>query len=196
MNKKLIFILFVFLFTVNLFSQVTDTCFVGDTSIYHVKNQQKDSWLYWDISDGGILSENPTQSDSIVVFWNVNEGIYNLSVFEQTDNNCSGTIAETEIMIIETDIDTELEIPNVFTPNGDNQNDYFTIKTDNILEKFFISIQNRWGQKVFENYNIMNSWDGTINGGKSCNTGIYYYVIQYQSKGKIEQRNGFVHLYR
>ncbi len=193
--KKLFYILLILLFSENVFSQVIDTCLVNETSIYHVINQQENSLLFWEIKDGNIISENPSQTDSIVILWNVNPGIYELSIYETTENNCKGQIAIVEILIIENDFDIELDIPNVFTPDGDGKNDYFTISASHLPENYIITIVNRWGNKVFEGDNINNSWNGKIK-NKNCNSGVYYYLIQYQNKEKIETKKGFLHLFR
>jgi gliding motility-associated-like protein len=73
--------------------------------------------------------------------------------------------------------DTELLIPNVFSPNGDRVNDLFDIKGECLHSKFLIQIFNRWGVKVFETTDRYNSWDGRINGGPEAVDGVYYYVI-------------------
>ncbi len=193
--KKLFYILLILLSAKSGFSQIIDTCFVNETSVYHVKNQQESSFLYWEISDGEIISENPTKSDSIVVLWNVNAGIYELSIYEKTENNCEGKIAVVEIMIIENDFDIELDIPNVFTPNGDGKNDYFTITANRLPLYYQITIFNRWGNNVFENQDINNSWDGMIN-GEYCSEGVYYYEIQYRDREKIEKKYGLIRVFR
>lgn len=67
----------------------------------------------------------------------------------------------------------ELDIPNVFTPNGDGINDYFEIKK---LENFIsndLVIFNRWGKKVYEASNYQNNWDGD-----RLDDGVYYYVLK------------------
>ena len=68
----------------------------------------------------------------------------------------------------------EFIIPNVFTPNGDNDNDEFQILGADLAENYNIKIFNRWGTQVFESSNAQIHWDG----GKQ-NEGIYYYVLTY-----------------
>lgn len=67
-------------------------------------------------------------------------------------------------------------IPNVFTPNKDLQNDLFQVYANGTVF-FHISIFNRWGEKVYESYNITDGWDGTYQ-GKDAYAGIYTYVIE------------------
>ncbi len=192
--KTVFYVLLILVFTENLFSQITDTCFVGETGVYHVKNQKPNSLLYWEVSDGDIMSENPSQTDSIVILWNTAD-ICELSVYEKTGNNCMGEIAITEIMVIENDFDIEFDIPNVFSPNGDGANDYFTIKANILPENYHLSILTRWGNVVFETENINNSWNGRIK-NELCSSGVYYYVIRYKNGDKIETKKGSLHLFK
>ena len=72
--------------------------------------------------------------------------------------------------------------PNVFSPNGDGINDFFTVygKTSNVKLVEDFRIFDRWGGLLFEGRNflpndIQNGWDGTLN-GKALQTGIYVYT--------------------
>lgn len=65
---------------------------------------------------------------------------------------------------------SKIYAPNVFSPNGDGENDQFTLfsssSVDRILE---LKIFNRWGELVFENGNFDPGieelgWDGTFKG--------------------------------
>lgn len=69
-------------------------------------------------------------------------------------------------------------LPNVFTPNGDNQNDFFTpILPYRYIKSIDINIFNRWGQVMFHTNDPMINWDGrdqTTHG--LCPDGVYYYI--------------------
>lgn len=68
--------------------------------------------------------------------------------------------------------------PNVFTPNGDGENDYFELTLNPLVaECSSIVIFNRWGQKVFESDNADVKWDGKTKKGKKVPSGTYYYII-------------------
>lgn len=67
-------------------------------------------------------------------------------------------------------------IPNAFTPNGDGNNDVFKITPTCLTDKYKLFIYNRWGQLVFNSFDIQNSWDGTIR-GHEVEQGTYYYVL-------------------
>lgn len=68
-----------------------------------------------------------------------------------------------------------VNVPNVFTPNGDGINDVFKAQTLSV-EYFHAVILNRWGRKVYEWNNPEGGWDGRIH-GKYASPGTYYYII-------------------
>ena len=65
--------------------------------------------------------------------------------------------------------------PNVFTPNGDNENDYYAIESKNILE-FHVFIMDGNNKIVFESDDSNFQWDGT-NNGEPSNVGKYICVV-------------------
>ena len=71
---------------------------------------------------------------------------------------------------------SDILIPNVFSPNGDDKNDIFRIINPEEVEIGYLSIFNRWGQKVFHTTNKNLGWDGTFKGIK-CEMGTYFYII-------------------
>jgi gliding motility-associated-like protein len=73
----------------------------------------------------------------------------------------------------------ELEIPNTFSPNGDNLNDTWAIDGLDAFPNNSVTIFSRWGQKVAHilSYSNLKSWDGTGNMGRSPE-GVYYYIIE------------------
>ena len=84
----------------------------------------------------------------------------------------NGRCIDSHVVKIRTDRVTNFFVPNVFTPNGDNNNDLFEWKIEGI-EEFNIKIYNRWGTKVFETEDLEQFWDG----GKEPD-GTYYYVVK------------------
>lgn len=71
-----------------------------------------------------------------------------------------------------------LSIPNVFTPNGDGNNDIFLVSGTS-FEFISMKIFNRWGQLVFED-NIGSGWDGRLGSGLKASPGNYLYFIEIQ----------------
>ena len=65
-------------------------------------------------------------------------------------------------------------IPNVFSPNFDGINDYFTVKAKSgLIANIDMNIFDRWGNKVFNG----TEWDGQMN-NRSVNPGVYVYLIE------------------
>ncbi len=100
------------------------------------------------------------------------------------------------------------ELPNVFTPNGDGQNDLFTpFKPYRFVSRVEISIFNRWGNKVFETTDPDINWDGRdYKTGALLNDGLYLYGGYYYEKqrdGEVKKTlppnkkgGGYIHLIR
>lgn len=163
-----------------------DSLFNGDTSvcigeILHLTfpSQYADDFVYtW--QDGSNMSEFEVKYD----------GIYYLEI----SNDCWVVNDSIEISFIECDI--IVEMPNVFTPNGDGKNDYFIpLELLNLSVEEFVVI-NRWGQKVYENYNQTVAWDGTYN-NRECEEGVYFWKMTFTDKdNKLLIRSGFFHLDR
>jgi len=74
---------------------------------------------------------------------------------------------------------TSVDFPNVFTPNGDGDNDVFKLITENevCFDNLAVTIYNRWGKKMFESTDLSFEWDGTNKGGGKCKDGVYFIVL-------------------
>lgn len=83
-------------------------------------------------------------------------------------------------------------IPNVFTPNGDNVNDFYEMKSLCYYEQFRIVIFNRWGKKMYESNNPGFKWDGRTEGGTEASEGVYYWIMDTRSG----QLHGYLELIR
>lgn len=85
-------------------------------------------------------------------------------------------------------------VPNVFTPNGDNQNDIFFIDVENASDLEFI-ILNRWGGLVYEAHGLTSAWNGYLEGGNFAQDGTYFvkYIVT-GIDGKLHEGHGFVQL--
>ncbi|MCR5180172.1 MAG: gliding motility-associated C-terminal domain-containing protein [Bacteroidaceae bacterium] len=58
-----------------------------------------------------------------------------------------------------------LEMPNGFSPNGDDINDIYKAKDGHqSIVSFRASIFNRWGQRLYSWSDINGGWDGKVNG--------------------------------
>ena len=69
-------------------------------------------------------------------------------------------------------------IPNIFTPNGDDKNEFFIIRNIHLYRNSVLTIMDRWGKKVIQVRGYQNNWDG---GGVS--SGVYFYSL-HLDKGR------------
>ena len=93
--------------------------------------------------------------------------------------------ADTACSIIDVYINSVFIIPNVFTPNGDEVNDIFTVTAIG-LKSLDAEIYNRWGQKIYEWHTTNGGWDGRTESGVLAPDGTYYYIIKATGIDKKE----------
>jgi gliding motility-associated-like protein len=76
-------------------------------------------------------------------------------------------------------LDYYLEIPNVFTPNGDQLNDTFFPKF-RFVRNLQLQVMNLWGQLIYRSQGQEDpGWDGFVSGQKAPE-GVYVYTLRYQ----------------
>lgn len=82
-------------------------------------------------------------------------------------------------------------IPNIFTPNGDGENDYFCIPKENV-EQLKVFIYNSFGMKVAELNTVDDKWDGA-----NALAGVYSYSLEGKGyDGKKYRQTGLLKLIR
>ena len=77
---------------------------------------------------------------------------------------------------------SQLFIPNYFSPNGDGNNDLFYPRGEGLDKVTVFKVFNRLGELMFERNNFelndaTNAWDGTYKGNQ-LSPDVYVYVIQ------------------
>ncbi len=91
--------------------------------------------------------------------------------------------------------ETNIYIPNAFTPDGDGINDWFNVEVSNVA-KYEFRIHNRWGQEVFYSDSPDVHWDGNVNGTQAP-TGVYVYSLRLKDQqGEWHYRTGSLTLLR
>ena len=103
-------------------------------------------------------------------------------------------ILELEAMVPDSAGDV-LNIPNVFTPNGDGNNDYIEVETDGITVYEF-SVFTRTGTRIYHSQSPRIFWDGNSLDGKELKEGVYYYVIEEKGGTSPFDKAGFMYLFR
>ena len=86
----------------------------------------------------------------------------------------------------------QFDIPNAFTPNGDNMNDVF-FPVGSGFEVLELAVYSRWGQKVWSG--TSGGWDGRLN-GKDLPADVYVYRGRVRFKGVVSEPKGEVTLLR
>lgn len=157
-----------------LFSVPADT-FTSPTTVQFVNNSVGATSYLWQFPDGG-------ESDAFepeYLFNQVNSAPLTVLIAEN-DFGCLDTFALNFFMEANAVI---LNIPNVFTPNGDGCNDFFGVPSSNCgsttggqfiqnFKDYTVTIFNRWGQEVIQ-FGPDGFWDG-----QDQPDGVYYYVIE------------------
>jgi gliding motility-associated-like protein len=129
-------------------------------------------------------------------------GDANVSFFYKVcSRTCPNLCDMATVTILVKDSDCSF-VPNVFTPNGDSENETLKIPCldgDKFRENSIV-IYNQWGDKVYEASPYSNddakAWKGTLNGeaGKDLPDGVYYYIFK---PGPLEKAvKGFIEIYR
>lgn len=92
-------------------------------------------------------------------------------------------------------------IPTVFSPNGDNKNDYFFISGRfNLINIGYLRIFDRWGNQVFDKTDITpgvesEGWDGTYK-DQPLQPGVYVYTARLDYEDLQEVVTGSITIIR
>ena len=112
----------------------------------------------------------------------LNNGIITATVF-------AGNCMDSDTLSLRVDVDADIYVPNVFSPNHDGINDQVTVWADERVRKIvYLEIFDRWGNQVFVATNILPNdpllgWDGSFK-GKPMNPAVFAYIA------KVELING------
>jgi hypothetical protein len=168
----------------------------------------------WDFDNGNTL--NTGSQDPLTTSY-INDGQIELIAFDA--NGCSDTsyvqvyssicgcndpLAVNYDPLVEVNNgacifpDPVITLPNVFTPNGLEQNNNFEIISTyaSLIE---MRVENRWGQIVFEGSGPTSpKWDGTSLNGTDCIEGTYFvfWKVVNVNGTKTLEGHGFVELIR
>lgn len=102
-------------------------------------------------------------------------GFHTVCLEATSDAGCPDTICKSFEVVT-----PHLKAPNVFTPNGDDDNATLVFDQLGFFPTNTLSVWNRWGILVYEQENYQNNWDGD-----DLPDGTYYYVLKVEYYGKI-----------
>jgi gliding motility-associated-like protein len=145
--------------TVDIFSQDMLTLCEGDIELLNANIPGAQSWLW---SNGATTSTIIVKDSGWVwVQVQVPGSVQHDSIFiEYKACHC-------------------LNIPNVFTPNGDNYGDTWRITGDCDPVLFELKVFDRWGEQIYYTQQLSASWDGLFH-FRECPVGVYFYSITWR----------------
>jgi gliding motility-associated-like protein len=140
----------------------------------------------WDFNDGETSEEeNPTHQFNY-------SGSFTVDLMVTNSNGCISTVSQSETTLSFDDYYT-IALPNVFTPNGDGDNDTYKVTVPGrIYECVDLTIYNRWGQVMFKSSGNNIQWDGHTTVGQACPEGTYMYTLDINDK----QYHGTIMLFK
>lgn len=145
----------------------------------------------WNFGNGTTAKTDPTNLSPKTTY-NA-PGSYKVTLYA-SKGSCLDTMEKTVIV----DLPSEITVPNVFTPNGDNSNDELFVKATN-MESISLTIFDRWGHIIYEVSSTTGNvqWDGKTPSGKDAAEGVYYYILKAKGLDKKEyDQNGTISLFR
>lgn len=136
----------------------------------------------WIFGDRDTL--NTLSSDTSVSHLYNASGTYNTCLVAYNSSGCSDTSCQS----IAVTINSLLDVPNAFTPNGDGKNDKIYVRGFGISQMTW-TIYNRWGQVVYKGTNPAEGWDGRVNGVVQPQD-VYHYtlIVEFSSKERATRK--------
>lgn len=166
--------------TIALFDPATDTC----EQILSLFNRSEHSNYYlWNLDDGNFSTDK-----NVVHQYNAT-GFYNVQLITDPQSVCADTSA---MRIYAQGVnESSLFVPSAFSPNGDGSNDEFYVYGYNHCMYYQLLIFNRWGEEIYNSYDLSQGWDGKFN-NSDAPAGTYVYIL----KNATQKFSGAVNLLR
>jgi gliding motility-associated-like protein len=154
-------------------------------------NQSQNATTYsWDFGDGNTGS---TSDFSAISNTYLSAGTYYVEL--TASNGFCEDYWYDSIVVIPV-LPVEVEVPNVFTPNSDGNNEGYFVWTKNAASIDAV-IVNRWGNVMVKIDNLTYQWDGKTLNGTDATAGVYF--IKYTViglDGSETKGHTFFHLIR
>ena len=142
----------------------------------------------WDFGDGSpvVVNKGP------LVHQYPEFGFYTVTLTIANDRGCEKVFTKT------LEVSPFINIPTIFTPNGDGINEGFAPVSSRQYSSYEIEIFDRWGKEVFEANDIETKWYGKTKDGLVCGEGIYVYKIKikYPNYPETKEHQGVINLSR
>jgi gliding motility-associated-like protein len=157
--------------------------FLGSEGVLSIVNPNPDYTYEWNNGEIGTeITVSPEENTTYCVI--------------ATDlDGCTGEEC-IEVTVLQPECDeTDIFIPNAFTPNGDGNNDVLFVRS-NYVDAITITIYNRWGQEVFKTIDKDTGWDGTFNNELLQPDSYAYYIEVVCTNQETYTKRGNVTLIR
>ncbi|MCF8226524.1 MAG: gliding motility-associated C-terminal domain-containing protein [Bacteroidales bacterium] len=105
----------------------------------------------------------------------------------EADVNPYGVRGVSKSNQIRVQVETDIILPNAFTPNGDDLNERFAPIIDFKPKDYKMFIFDRSGKMLFYSVNPLEGWDGSVNGKSRAPEGIYVYHIEFMSYNGVRK---------
>ena len=154
-------------FTMNSLEEI-----IPFTVVFTNTSQNATSYA-WDLGTTTSTVDNPTNEYTIA-------GTYDIILIASNVYGCSDTA--TSVFV---GTNSEVIFPNIFSPNGDEDNDFYFINDQYLknVTDLKIEIYNRWGQKMGEINEIHGKWDGRTMEGELVPDGTYFFIAEVTYTG-------------
>ncbi len=141
---------------------------------------------YWSFGDG----DSSLEASPYHLY--LDTGEYQVVMVAESDLGC----LDTAIKTITVQPEMTFWAPTAFSPDGDGINDIFYVYGYGIdTATFYLTIFDRWGEPIFETKNMLEGWNGVVNGNKPASTGIYAWFVSYKTiTGVLREQSGIVNL--
>jgi gliding motility-associated-like protein len=144
-----------------------------NTAVSFTNGSTTGTTALWTFGDGSPFNNSSVLFNTSHVYSAT--GTMCATLIATTPAGCSDTISHcVEI------VDPAIDPPNIFTPNGDNDNDTWSMRCPGIAE-FNCVVYDRWGMKMTEMNSVSEAehgWDGKTKSGGICKDGTYYFIIK------------------
>ncbi len=167
-------------------------------TVTFIDNSVRASQYLWEFGD--TTTSKLSNPDPHIYY---KPGEYTAKLTIESDLHCVDSFRLEKKIIVDK---SNLQIPNVFTPNGDGTNDKFVLETVS-LKILSVEVFSQSGRKVYSFIGqsdiipVWTGWDGNLNSTSvKAAPGIYFYIIKATGWDDIEysgkEYRGFVYLYR
>ena len=146
---------------------------------------------------------DPSDENQIGYTYGCPPGLYQIMLIAMNQGMCP----DTAYQVIRIQDEVLVYVPNTFTPDYDENNQYFYPVISTIIkpQSYVFSVYDRWGELIYESKeeppvpntqpNFNNSWNGTIN-GHACQDGTYIWKLRFivKESGEVIYKVGHVNL--